>query len=256
MKENMTNRIKEFIEIVESSDNIVGFTGAGISTESGIPDYRSKGGIWEKFRPVFIDEFLSSEEKRKIYWERKIELWDSMVKSIPGKTHLFFKELYNRGKLKGLITQNIDGLHEKSGLNEGTIVNLHGTNLKTRCFSCGDIKLSEEIFKDIDLSKGTPICSQCGGIIKPDTISFGQTLNEEDLRRATLLSENCDLMITAGSSLVVQPAASFPIMAKRNGALLVIITISKTPLDGNADMVFHVKLGEFWDIYYKKLEGY
>lgn len=252
MKEKITEKIKEFIKIIESSDNIVGFTGAGISTESGIPDYRSKGGIWDKFRPVFIDEFLSSEEKRNIYWERKIELWNSMINSKPGKTHLFFKELYDRKKLKGLITQNIDGLHEKSGLDTDVIVNLHGTNLKTRCFSCGNINLSEEIFKDLDLSKGTPRCSECGGIIKPDTISFGQALNEEDLKRASVLSENCDLMITAGTSLVVQPAASFPIMAKRKGAFLVIITISKTPLDVYADMVFHIKLGEFWDIFDKK----
>jgi len=240
-------QIEIFKSAIDRSKRIVGFTGAGISTESDIPDYRSKGGIWDKFQPVYFDEFLSDEKKRFLYWQRKQELWKSMRGAVPNKGHMFFKHLYDERKLIGLITQNIDGLHEKSGLPKDIMVNLHGTNLEVICLECGVIVPSEEVLDSLNLEQGVPRCSKCDGLLKPNTISFGQSLREEDLDEARTLSLSCDLMIVVGSTLVVQPAASFPLIAKKNGALLVIISLSETPLDNDADFVFHQKMGDFVD---------
>lgn len=241
------DRITKFKSLLQKSKRIVGFTGAGISTESGIPDYRSQGGIWDKFQPVYLDEFISDESKRILYWQRKKALWKGIKEAQPSKTHYFFKDLYDNDKLLGMITQNIDGLHEKSGLPSRAIVNLHGTNLEVICLNCSDIEPANETLDGLDLTDGPPLCSKCGGLLKPNTISFGQNLRPEDLERAQELSLSCDLMIAAGSTLVVQPAASFPIAAKNNGAVLAIITQSDTPLDVMADFVFHEKLGNFID---------
>ena len=241
------NDFDKFKALLEKSNTIVGFSGAGISTDSGIPDYRSQGGLWEKFQPVYLDEFINDESKRLLYWQRKQALWQGIKDAIPGKTHLFFKKLYDQEKLVGMITQNIDGLHEKSGLPCDVLVNLHGTNLEIICLSCGDITPAHETFDDLDLKNGPPLCKKCGGLLKPNTVSFGQSLVQDDLKRAEKLSLSCDLMIAVGSTLVVQPAASFPVIAQKNGAALAIITKSDTPLDGEADFVFHEPLGEFID---------
>jgi NAD-dependent deacetylase len=239
--------IDRFKEALEKSEKIVGFTGAGISTESGIPDYRSQGGIWDKFQPVYLDEFLADEDKRLLYWLRKKALWQGIRDATVSKTHIFFKELNDSNKLLGLITQNIDGLHEKSGLPRNKLVNIHGTNLEVICMQCNDITPAHETLDDLDLDNGAPLCEKCGGLLKPNTISFGQSLIPEDLERAQDLALSCDMMIAAGSTLVVQPAASFPLLAKQNGAKLAIITQSDTPLDDAADFVFHEKLGDFMD---------
>jgi NAD-dependent deacetylase len=239
--------IEEFKSVLKKSKRIVGFTGAGISTESGIPDYRSQGGIWEKFKPVYIDEFLSDESKRLLYWQRKKALWQGIKDAKLSKTHIFFKELYDNGSLLGLITQNIDGLHEKSGLPRGFTINIHGSNMEVICLECSDITPAHETLDDLDIGNGAPLCSNCGGLLRSNTIPFGQNLIPEDLKRAEELSFSCDLMIVAGSTLVVQPAASFPLIAKSNGATLAIITQSDTPLDSDADFVFHEKLGGFID---------
>jgi NAD-dependent deacetylase len=238
-------KLEAFRSALDKSRKIVGFTGAGVSTESGISDYRSKGGLWERFQPVYFEEFLASEAKRVLYWQRKIDLWDGIKNAACNKAHTFFKELYDNEKLLGVITQNIDGLHEKSGLPKERIVNLHGNTLEIICLTCGDLTSSYDLFKRIDLTQGAPLCAKCEGLLKPNTISFGQSLNSEDLEKAELLSLSCDLMIVAGSTLVVHPASTFPALAKRNGATLVIITLSETPLDGMADFVFHEKLGDF-----------
>ena len=235
----------KFKSVLKKSARIVGFTGAGISTESGIPDYRSQGGIWDKFQPVYLDEFIADEKKRLLYWQRKKALWQGIREARLSRTHLFFKELYDSGKLVGIITQNIDGLHEKSGLPKDVIVNLHGTNLEVICLSCEDITPAHETLDDLNLEDGPPLCAKCGGLLKPNTISFGQNLVSEDLRRAEEMALSCDLMIAAGSTLVVHPAASFPVIAKNNGAVLAIITKSDTPLDSEADFVFHEQLGSF-----------
>ncbi len=171
-------QIKNFKSAINTSKKIVGFTGAGISTESGISDYRSKGGIWNKFQPVYFDEFISDERKRILYWQRKQELWESIRIAAPNKGHMFFKNLYDERKLIGLMTQNIDGLHEKSGLPKDIMVNLHGTNLETICLKCGDIIASEKVLDNLNLEKCVPLCCKCGGLLKPNTVSFGQQLRE------------------------------------------------------------------------------
>lgn len=237
--------VEVLTELISRCDRIVGFTGAGVSTESGIADYRSQGGIWEKFQPVYLDEFLADEQKRLLYWQRKAEMWQSLRKANPGPAHHFFTYLHAAGKLRGLITQNIDGLHEKSGLPTEYIVNLHGTSLEIVCLDCHDIQPAADFMDNLDLSMGSPRCRKCNGLLKPNTISFGQALDEQCLLHAEKLASNCDLLIAAGSTLVVQPAASFPVLAKQNGARLVIITLSETPLDGIADQVINEPMGPF-----------
>jgi NAD-dependent deacetylase len=158
---------------------------------------------------------------------------------------MFFKKLYDDKKLVGLITQNIDGLHEKSGLPNDLIINLHGTNLEITCLNCGFTVPSEEIFDSLNLEIGVPLCPKCDGLFKPNTISFGQQLRQGDLGRANDLALSCDMMIVVGSTLVVQPASSIPSIAKENGALLAIITLSETPLDYCADFLFHLKMEGF-----------
>lgn len=238
------NLKRKFTSILEKSPDIVGFTGAGVSTESGIPDYRSQGGIWKKFQPVYLDDFIHDPAKRKLYWQRKIDMWRGLKNAVPGPAHMFFHTLHNQGKLRGLITQNIDGLHEKSGLPKNSIINLHGTSLEIICLRCHHVLPAEDFMECLD-PDSIPPCGLCGGLLKPNTISFGQNLREDDLRRAEIITSQCDLMIAAGSTLVVHPAASFPLLAKQNGAKLVIITLSKTPLDHAADLVIHEPLGPF-----------
>lgn len=236
--------LQKLKELIECSEKIVGFTGAGISTESGISDYRSQGGIWEKFTPVYLAEFINDPDQRRLYWQRKKALWQSISNAEPGKTHSFFTRLYKQNRLLGLITQNIDGLHEKSGLPSEVIVNLHGTTLQIICLECGDVTPAEPLMAELD-PEYPPLCELCGGLLKPNTISFGQQLVADDLNRAERLARQCDLMIVAGSTLKVQPAASFPMVAREAGAKLVIITLSDTPLDHYADYVIHEKLGNF-----------
>ena len=187
---------------------------------------------------------MEDPEKRRLYWERKKVMWDSISSARPGPAHLFFQELYGQGKLQGLITQNIDGLHEKSGLPSEIIVNLHGNTLEIVCLSCGDITDAEPLMAGLDPAV-PPLCRLCGGLLKPNTISFGQQLVSSDLERAERLARSCDLMIAAGSTLSVQPAASFPLIAREAGAKLAIITMSETPLDSYGDFVFHEKLERF-----------
>lgn len=244
---NEAEQIEKFRNLLKNSRGIVGFTGAGISTESGIPDYRSKGGIWEKFQPVYINEFVSDPAKRKLYWERKMDLWPAIRDATPNRGHIFFKNLYNQRKLVGLITQNIDGLHEKSGIPSDIIVNIHGNTLETVCLSCGFLIDSDEVYKQYMKDYEIPLCPECGGLLKPNTISFGQNLNIKDIERAESLSASCDLMIAVGSTLQVYPAAGFPREAKLNGAHLAIITLSTTPLNDMADVVIDMKISDFLD---------
>ncbi len=234
---------RQLQEFIDDAKAITGFTGAGVSTESGIADYRSQGGIWQKFTPVTLDEFTSDPGKRKLYWQRKLQMWPSFRDAQPGPAHIFFTALDNSGKLRGMITQNIDGLHEKSGLPGDKIVNLHGSSLEIRCLDCGDSFAAHGFMDTLDLDETLPVCSRCEGLLKPDTISFGQNLRHDDLLRARHLATDCDLLIAAGSTLVVHPAASFPLLAKQHGARLVIITLSTTPLDAFADLVIHRPLG-------------
>ena len=237
------NALEQLQGFIDASKAITGFTGAGVSTESGIADYRSQGGIWEQFAPVTLDEFIADSGRRKLYWQRKLQMWPSLRDAVPGPAHAFFTALRQSGRLLGLITQNIDGLHEKSGLPVEMIVNLHGTSLEIRCLDCGDTFPAAGFMETLDLDHTLPVCAGCGGLLKPNTISFGQGLRHDDLLRAEQLAKQCDLMIAAGSTLVVHPAASLPLLAKQHGARLVIITLSTTPLDAAADLVIRRPLG-------------
>jgi NAD-dependent deacetylase len=241
----MNAEVAHFVELVAEARHVVGFTGAGISTESGIPDYRGKGGIWNRFQPVYFDEFLRDPEKRRLYWQRKAETWPAIRDAEPNEGHRFFADLYAEGTLRGVVTQNVDGLHEKSGLPREQVVNLHGNTLETTCLSCSYRVDSEEVFRALDLENGAPRCPECGGWLKPNTISFGQQLDPRTIERGHELARSCDLMVVFGSTLIVYPAAGIPEIAKQHGAGLIIVTLSDTPLDDAADLSVRRPIGEF-----------
>lgn len=227
--------------LIEQSSRIVVFTGAGISTESGISDYRSKGGIWERFQPVTIQEFLADREKRREYWRRKKEMYAQMRDAQPNAGHLAISRLEKRNKLIGIITQNIDGLHQKAG-NE-KVVELHGTNREAICLNCEKVCPFDPIYERLLGGEEIPLCLECGGLLKPNTISFGQALDVEVLNLAVEWSRSSDLLLAIGSTLIVEPAASLPRIAKQAGAKFAIINRDPTPLDSLADLVIHGTAG-------------
>lgn len=239
----MDKKIKLAAEKIKTSKHLVVFTGAGISTESGIPDYRSQGGIWDKFQPVYFDEFMSSENARIRYWQQRLDMEKSLSVSKPNAGHKSIAKLYELGILKALITQNIDGLHQASGIEKEKIIELHGNTRRVRCMSCKKLISWEKAQKMIDAGDKAPVCS-CGGFLKPDTISFGQAMPVEETKKAAMLSSQSDLFIVVGSTLVVQPAALMPEYAKNGGAFLVIINLSETPYDNRCDVLIRGKAGE------------
>lgn len=239
-----TEQIRPLADFILKSQRIVVFTGAGISTASGISDYRSKGGIWDRFQPVTIQEFLASEEKRKKYWKTKFELYQSLMVAKPNQGHVAIVGIECLDKLRGLITQNIDGLHQLAGISPEKVLELHGTNRETICLSCGDITDWQETFERLKNGEEAPLCRKCQGLLKPNTISFGQALDPLVLQRSVEWSRDCDFMLALGSTLLVEPAASLPRLAKKAGAKLAIITLSPTPLDGLADLSIKASIGE------------
>jgi NAD-dependent deacetylase len=229
-------------KIAESGKNII-FTGAGISTESGIPDYRSKGGLWDKFRPVYFDEFMSSKEARIEYWRQKSELYHDIDQAKPNKAHLAVKALYDMELIEAVITQNIDGLHQEAGLPDEKVIELHGSNRRIRCMSCGEISSIHEAQKRIEAGDLAPECS-CGGYLKPDTISFGQSMPADEVKKAEELSGSCNFFMVIGSTLLVQPASLMPDYARQAGAFLAIVNLSETPYDDICDVLIVQKAGE------------
>jgi len=240
----MNNKVKALTQLFLNHSRILVFTGAGISTESGVSDYRSKGGIWERFQPVTIQEFLADEDKRKLYWVRKKELYGEMCDAKPNSGHLAIANLAERGKVLGVITQNIDGLHHMAGNSPETILELHGTNRETICLDCGELLPWQEAYERLQQGEETPRCLKCNGLLKPNTISFGQALDPKVLNKAFKWVEECDLLIACGSTLIVEPAASMPRLAKERGARLVIVNLTETPLDRFADLIIHAPIGE------------
>jgi NAD-dependent deacetylase len=236
---------QEFAIKIRECDEIVVFTGAGISTESGIPDFRSPGGLWSRYKPVTFQEYLSSEAARIEAWKRRLETYEAHKNAKPNIGHYFIHALHQKGKLIGLITQNVDGLHSEAGLADDKIVELHGSNRKIICLKCNKSFDPDEIIKRLVGNFSSPKCDACGGILKAATISFGQAMPQEAMRRAQEWTEAAAVFMVMGSSLQVQPAASFPVLAKRNGALLAIINREETPLDDYADFVHHGAIGEF-----------
>ena len=237
--------VQEFAAKLRESHEIVVFTGAGISTESGIPDFRSPGGLWTRYRPVTFQEYMSTESARIEAWKRRLETYEAHKNAKPNIGHYFIQSLDQRGKLIGLITQNVDGLHSETGLAEEKIVELHGTNRKVICLKCNKFFDPDEVIKRLVGDFSSPKCDACGGILKAATISFGQAMPQEAMRRAQGWTEQAAVFMVMGSSLQVQPAASFPVFAKRNGALLAIINREPTPLDEYAEFVHHGAIGEF-----------
>ncbi len=242
MKEDV-GELSRFGSMIASSKNMVVFTGAGISTESGIPDFRSPGGIWTKYQPIDFKDFISSEEMRRESWRRKFASDSVMKQAEPNKGHLAVAKLVERGKVTHVITQNVDGLHQRSGVPDEQIIELHGNATYASCLDCGKRYELADIHDLFGNNETLPICDQCSGIVKTATISFGQAMPVSEMQAAEEATLACDLFVAIGSSLVVYPAAGFPNLAKRNGAHLVILNREETPLDGVADLVLHSEIG-------------
>ncbi|MCP4023506.1 MAG: NAD-dependent protein deacylase [Desulfobacteraceae bacterium] len=238
----MEEKIKKVAQKIASSKKLIVFTGAGISTESGIPDYRSQGGIWDKFRPVYFDEFMTDKKARIRYWEQRLDMEKSLCVSSPNKGHRAIARLHDLDFLRAVITQNIDGLHQSSGIPEDKIIELHGNTRRVRCMSCKKVIGWDEAQQLIDQGEPAPECN-CGGYYKPDTISFGQAMPVKETEKAAKLSAQSDVFIVVGSTLVVQPAALMPEYAKNAGAYLVIVNLSETPYDGMCDVLIQDKAG-------------
>ncbi|MGB7036446.1 MAG: Sir2 family NAD-dependent protein deacetylase [Xanthobacteraceae bacterium] len=231
-------------DLVQGAGAVVPFTGAGISTESGIPDFRSPGGLWTKYRPIPFDEFLGSQDARNESWRRRFAMEEQFGGAKPGRGHRALASLYRMGKVPGLITQNIDNLHQASGIDEKHVVELHGNTTFATCLDCTARYELSWVRRRMEAGNGcAPDCPACGGFIKTATVSFGQAMPDAAMRRAQDLAQSCDLFLAIGSSLVVWPAAGFPLMAKRNGALLVILNREPTEFDEIADLVVHQDIG-------------
>jgi NAD-dependent deacetylase len=237
--------LEQFAAKIRASSDIVVFTGAGISTESGIPDFRSPGGLWSRYKPVTYQEYVASEEARVSAWKRRLETQEASKSAKPNIGHFFVSSLDVKEKLIGLITQNVDGLHSESGLADDKIVELHGSNRKVICLNCSKEFDPDEIIRSLVGEFSSPKCDICGGILKSATISFGQAMPQEAMHRAQEWTERADVFIVLGSSLQVHPAAAFPVIAKRNGAMLAIVNREAGPLDEIADYVYHGAIGEF-----------
>jgi NAD-dependent deacetylase len=241
---DLPTAIARLRDLINDADVIQPFTGAGISTECGIPDFRSPGGLWTSTKPIPFDEFVSSAQMRDEAWRRRFVMDEHFAAAKPGRGHLALASLYRSGKVPAVITQNIDNLHQASGISPGDVVELHGNTTYATCLDC---QKRYELFwvkQKFDAAQGrAPDCA-CGGYIKTATISFGQAMPQEEMRRAEALSAGCDLFIAIGSSLVVWPAAGFPLHAKRSGAALVIVNREPTEFDEIADLVIRQDIGD------------
>jgi NAD-dependent deacetylase len=237
------SQVEELKHMIAGARDIVAFTGAGISTESGIPDFRSPGGIWTKYQPIDFSDFMRSEEARRETWRRKFATHETLAKATPNAGHRALARLVEQGKMSAVITQNIDGLHQASGVPAEKVIELHGNTTYAACLECRrryELQWVREVFAD---NERLPVCTDCGGHIKTATISFGQAMPEDEMMRAYQVTAHADLFIVLGSSLVVYPAAGFPVMAKQNGARLVIVNRDPTDQDDMADLVINAEIG-------------
>jgi NAD-dependent deacetylase len=238
-----TDGAAQLRELIDASRRAVVFTGAGISTESGIPDFRSPGGIWTKNQPIMFQDFMASEEMRRETWRRKIEIDKAFAAAKPNKGHLAIAKLVTSGKVASVITQNIDGLHQEAGVPAEQVIELHGNTTYAACLECNK-RFELEPIKQAFTADGTlPVCDDCGGIVKTATISFGQPMPEDEMRRAYAETLACDLFMAVGSSLVVFPAAGLLPMAKEQGAKLAILNRDPTDFDDMADLVINDEIG-------------
>ena len=241
---DLETAIDQLRGLIERSRVVVPFTGAGISTECGIPDFRSPGGLWTSNRPIPYDEFISSQEMRNEAWRRRFALEANFSAARPGRGHRALASLYRAGKIPAVITQNIDNLHQVSGFASECVIELHGNTTYAICLSCNQRYELAWVRERFEVAGEAPDCASCGGHIKPATVSFGQSMPVSAMQRAEELTLVCDLFISVGSSLVVWPAAGFPLMAKRNGSALVIINREPTDFDNLADLVVRQNIGD------------
>jgi NAD-dependent deacetylase len=232
-------------ELLDAARHAVAFTGAGISTECGIPDFRSPGGLWSQNKPIPYDVFVSHKAARNEAWRRRFAMEETFGGAKPGRGHRALARLLSAGRLAGVITQNIDGLHQASGLPDAHLVELHGNGTYATCLECGMRYELDWVRHRFEAAGGlAPDCEACGGPVKSATISFGQAMPEREMARAAALTRAADLFIVIGSSLVVYPAAGFPLEAKRAGAKLVILNREPTDFDAIADMVSRSEIGD------------
>jgi NAD-dependent deacetylase len=239
-----TDDLDELRRLLDAAQRVVVFTGAGISTESGIPDFRSPGtGLWTKMKPIQFQDFVASDAVRQESWRRRFSGERTMENAQPNKGHDAVAKLVHEGKVVAVITQNVDDLHRASGVPQQQIVELHGNATYAKCLNCATRYEIADLEQQFTATGRIEPCGRCGGVIKGATISFGQAMPEQEMQRAQHYTQMCDLFIVVGSSLVVYPAAGFPEYAKRLGAKLVILNREPTPLDDIADLVLHREIG-------------
>jgi NAD-dependent deacetylase len=241
---DLRSGVEQLGDMIAEATSIVPFTGAGISTECGIPDFRSPGGLWTRNRPIPFDEFVSSPDARDEAWRRRFAMEPTFAAARPGRGHRALATLYRAGKIPAIVTQNIDNLHQMSGFAADHVVELHGNTTYARCIGCGQAYDLPWVRQRFEATGGVPGCTACDEPIKTATISFGQAMPEDAMRRAAELAQDCDLFLAIGSSLVVWPAAGFPLMAKNSGAKLVIINNEPTEQDDIADLVIRHDIGD------------
>jgi NAD-dependent deacetylase len=230
-------------QAVKQSRRLVIFTGAGLSTESGVPDFRTPGSPWMANKPIPFEAFLASAAARKEAWRRKFTMDDSFAGAQPSTVHRLLADFVREGRALGIITQNIDGLHQEAGTPAEKLIELHGNGTYATCLDCGLRHELSAIRPVFEATGRSPLCDDCGGLVKSATISFGQRMPEEAMRRADALARAADLFLVIGSSLVVHPAAQLPLVAKAAGAALVIVNREATPLDGAADLLVRAEIG-------------
>ncbi|MGH6876046.1 MAG: SIR2 family NAD-dependent protein deacylase [Rhizomicrobium sp.] len=229
--------------MLRAARDTVVFTGAGMSTESGIPDFRSPGGIWTQMAPIEFQDFVASATMRREAWRRRFAMEEMFARVRPNAGHEAIASLVALGAVHAVITQNIDNLHQMAGIPAEQVIELHGNTRYAKCLDCGTRAELEPIRIHFEAQGEAPDCSACGGLLKTATISFGQAMPEGEMERAERATRSCDLFLVLGSSLVVYPAAGFPLMAKRGGARLAIVNREPTDVDHVADLVLHAEIG-------------
>jgi NAD-dependent deacetylase len=240
---DLETAIDELRGLFDAASVIVPFTGAGISTECGIPDFRSPGGVWTKMAPIPFQDFMASDEMRAETWRRRFAMQDQFGTARPGRGHRALATLHRIGKARGVITQNIDNLHQASGIPAEDVIELHGNTTYATCLDCGKRYELDWVREQFEAAGEEAPCCGCGGYIKTATVSFGQAMPEAEMRRAQEWTLACDLFVAIGSARVVWAAAGFPLMAHRNGARLVIINREQTDFDDIADLVIRDDIG-------------
>lgn len=253
----MTDATERVARLLAAARRPVVFTGAGVSTESGIPDFRSPGGVWDRFDPrqMTYQNFVGTEAGRRQYWEVGRQSYPLMRKAEPNAAHLAIAEFHRLDRLDCCITQNVDNLHQRAGLPEAKVIELHGNATRARCLGCGQPYSRDEVQEWLDGGVEIPVCPACGGIVKPHTILFGEPMPAAATEAAERRARASDVFVVVGSSLVVYPAAYMPAHAKHAGATLVVVNLSATPYDAQADVLIPGRASEVLDMIVRRLRS-